>query len=109
MGGTLRFSGNHGEATAPSLQGDQLLSGGCRGPSFEMHPELCKVVPSTTQMAAVGLYTCVCAYMCMCTERSVLKRQMQSLARTRQYGGGPRLIFEMFPEIDSSVSGTRAP
>lgn len=44
----------------------------------------------------------------MCAGEHVLKRQMQSLARTRKCGGGPRLIFEMFPEKDSSVSETRA-
>lgn len=46
---------------------------------------------------------------CVCAGENVLKRQMQSLARTRKCGGRPRLIFEMFPEKDSLASETRAP
>lgn len=53
------------------------------------------------------LCACVCAR--VCAGRSVLERQVWSLAGTRKCGGGPRLIFEVFPEKDSSVSGTRAP
>lgn len=109
----LRFGGNHGEVAVPSLQEDQQLSGGCKETSLGTLPG--SVLVGTKHHpdgSCVRACVRVCTCECVGTREQggvFSKGKWQSVAGTRKCGGGPRLIFEMFPEKDSSLSGTKAP